>query len=315
MNSSVVSGESGDEMTGNTAGASIGFIGVGAIGRPMAERMLSQFALTICDTNEEARAHFADRAPTCSSASELADRSEIVFACLPTHDSYRAVIRGTDSLLDGKAIRVLVQVGTTGPDIAREMAADCAAAGVQLLDCPVTGGPHKALEGTLAAIVSGDPGAFERAEPLIRTFAADVIYLGHDAGQAQIMKLINNILSATNLAASCEALVLGVKAGLDPAAMLQVLNVGTGQNSATLSKIPDHILKRTFDYGGRLEVVHKDLASFVNQARLLGLSVPFADLVESTYSEAMNTEGEGADMTRIIRPMERAAGVEFGTEG
>jgi 3-hydroxyisobutyrate dehydrogenase-like beta-hydroxyacid dehydrogenase len=126
------------------------------------------------------------------------------------------------------------------------------------------------------------------------------------------MKLINNMLSAANLAVASELLVLGVKAGLDPHQMLEVLNSGTGQNSATLTKIPHHLLPRSFDYGGRLEVVYKDLAMCVQEAKNMGIAAPLSDLIASTYRTAIAQDGPDRDMTEVVRHMERAAGVQVG---
>ena len=290
--------------------ARIGFIGVGAIGRPMAERLLAQSPIIVCDVDERARAHFAGRAETVGSAIELARRADIVFACLPSLQSYRDVILSPEGLLSGGRMRIFVHVGTTGPELAHEMNATCVARGITMIDAPVTGGPPRARTGQLGVMAAGSRSHFMEVEPLIRTYASAVTYLGAEPGQAQIMKLINNMLSAANLAVASEVLVLGVKAGLDPTQMLEVVNAGTGQNSATLTKIPDHLLPRTFDYGGRLEVVHKDLASMVKQADRLGLAMPLSRLIEATYQTAIVAEGLDADMTTVIRHMERPAGVE-----
>jgi len=293
---------------------SVGFLGVGAIGRPIAERMLDQApALMICDLNAQARSYFDGKATTVASARALADQVQIIFACLPTLDSYRAAILSPDGILAGGRIRIFVHIGTTGPELARDMAAACAQRGVAMIDAPVTGGPHRARTGDLGVMASGPRAPYDEVEPLIQSYARSITYLGGDAGQAQIMKLINNVLSAANLAVASEVLVLGMKAGLDPEQMLQVVNAGTGQNSATLTKIPDHVLPRTFDYGGRLEVVHKDLAAMVRQADHFGLSAPFSRLISATYQTAIDEDGPDADMTAVICHMERPAGVEVST--
>jgi 3-hydroxyisobutyrate dehydrogenase-like beta-hydroxyacid dehydrogenase len=290
--------------------AVIGFMGVGAIGRPMAERMLAEHPVIICDVSSHAREYFAGKAETVVSAEDLGNRADIVFACLPSLQSYRDAVLSPGGLVSGKQLRTFVHVGTTGPELTREMAEACRARGVSLIDAPITGGPSRARAGHLGVMAAGEPDAFAEVEPLIRTYATAITYLGPQPGQAQIMKLINNVLSAANLAVASEVLVLGAKAGLDPVQMLEVLNAGTGQNSATLTKIPDHILPRTFDYGGRLEVVHKDLASMVRQADHFGLSAPLSRMIEATYRTAMSDEGADADMTTVIRHMERSAGVE-----
>jgi 2-hydroxy-3-oxopropionate reductase len=290
--------------------AAIGFMGVGAIGQPMADRMLAHSPIVVCDVDEQARRHFAGRAETVESPGLLGNRVDIVFACLPTLQSYRDAVLSPDALLSGGRIRTFVHVGTTGPELAQEMNAACVERGIAMIDAPVTGGPTRARAGKLGVMAAGSRSDFAKVEPLIGTYASAITYLGAEPGQAQIMKLINNMLSAANLAVASEVLVLGIKAGLDPTQMLEVLNAGTGQNSAKLTKIPDHILPRTFDYGGRLEVAHKDLVSMVRQADQWGISAPLSRLIEATYRQAIAEEGADADMTTVIRHMERSAQVE-----
>lgn len=298
-----------------SSSATLGFMGVGAIGRPIAERVLALApGLVICDISAAAREGFAGRAAIVETPRALADEAEIIFACLPTADSYRAAVLSGDGILSGGRLRIFVHIGTTGPELAREIAEAFAARGVAMIDAPVTGGPGRARAGELGVMAAGPRAAYDEVEPLIRAYARSITYLGAEPGQAQIMKLINNTLSAANLAVACEVLVLGVKAGLDPVQMLEVLNAGTGQNSATLTKIPDHVLPRSFDFGGRLEVAYKDLASMVRQGDQFGLPVPFSRLVERTYRTAIDQDGAQADMTEVIRHMERSAGVAVGGE-
>lgn len=289
----------------------IGFLGVGAIGRPMAERMLASHALIVCDMNAAARAPFESRAALAGSARELADTADIVFACLPTPASYEQAVLGSDGLVAGSRMRQFVNVGTTSPELARRMSEALASRGMAMLDAPVSGGVPRARSGQLTVMSSGPRDLFDTAEPLIACFAKDIVYLGAAAGAAQLMKLINNVLSASNLAVACEVLVLGAKAGLDPEKMIEVLNTGTGQNSATLTKIPDHVLPRTFDYGGRLEVVLKDLSALTQEAARWGYPCPLAQLTEQTYKTAIAADGPTRDMTEVARHMERVAGVEL----
>lgn len=293
-------------------GPTIGFMGVGAIGRPMAERMLAQFPLVVFDVSAAARASFEGRATLVQSASTLAASADVVFACLPTLESYRQAVLAEDGLMAGGRMRHFIHVGTTGPALAREMNAALSARGVSMLDSPVSGGVPRASSGELTVMASGPRDLFGSVEAMIKCYASSIVYLGEAPGLAQTMKLINNMLSAANLAVASELLVMGVKAGLDPHQMLEVLNSGTGQNSATLTKIPNHLLPRTFDYGGRLEVVHKDLAMFVHEADRMGLATPLSELIASTFRTAIAQDGPDRDMTEVIRHMERAAGVEVG---
>ncbi len=158
-------------------------------------------------------------------------------------------------------MRVYVHVGTTGSVLVQELAEQLAASGVDTVDAPMTGGTPRARAGTLTVMASGPRPAFDYVTPLLETYSTKIVYLGAKPGIAQTMKLINNMVSAANLAVAAEAMVMGAKAGLDPELMLAVMNSGTAQNSALLSKIPDHVLTRRFDYGSGIYVTEKDLTA------------------------------------------------------
>jgi 3-hydroxyisobutyrate dehydrogenase-like beta-hydroxyacid dehydrogenase len=293
----------------------IGFLGVGAIGRPIAERILERMPITVCDTDRGALANFEGRAETTSSAAALGDQVDVVFACLPSLRAHeKALLDEQNGVVAGKRFRGFVQVGTTGPNLAKSIAASLGQRGIRMIDAPVTGGVPRAKEGTLTVVASGDRSLYQECESVIRNFASNIIFVGERAGSAQTAKLINNLLSATNLAIACEALVLGAKAGLDPRRMLEVLNTGTGQNSATLTKIPNHVIPRSFDYGGRMELICKDLRALIAEAEELGVPVPIAALIEETYRRAAESGLVNEDMTTIIQPMEQAAGVLVGNQ-
>jgi 3-hydroxyisobutyrate dehydrogenase-like beta-hydroxyacid dehydrogenase len=287
----------------------IGFIGIGAIGRPIAERLAAKHELVIYDSSPSARSEFPLRARMAQSAREVGSEAETVFACLPSIQAYGNAVLGTDGLIEGTRVQRFIHIGTTGPAFVREMSTRLLDKGVETLDAPVTGGPGKARDGTLTVIASGDRALYDFGAHLMRAFAARVIYTGPRAGMAQMLKLINNVLSAANLAMASELLVVGAKVGFSPDIVLEVLNAGTGQNSATLTKIPDHILPRTFDYGGRLEIVCKDLEMLLSETQSMNHPVPLSETVIKTYRDALKSEGSNSDMTTIICPMERAANV------
>jgi 3-hydroxyisobutyrate dehydrogenase-like beta-hydroxyacid dehydrogenase len=181
--------------------------------------------------------------------------------------------------------------------------------GIAALDAPMTGGVPRARDGTLTVMASGPRDAFECVESVMQHYAKKIVYLSDRVGAAQVMKYVNNVLSASNLALACEAMVMGRRAGLDPAAMLEVLNNGTGQNTATLTKIPAQVLTRKFNHGGTLGLMIKDLEAFSGEARRYGVPVPLAEAVIESFRKAALEEGAREDLTKIIRPMERAAGV------
>jgi len=295
-----------------TRGSSLGFLGLGAIGAPIAERLLRQAGdLVVFDPRPEATAAFAGRAETARSPAEVADRTDIVFACITAPEHYREAVLGGDGVIRGQRAKTYVHLGTSGTALVRELAAELGGRGIASLDAPMTGGPPRARSGSLTAMVAGERAVFDRVEPLMRAYASKIVYLGERLGAAQVMKTVNNAISLANFAVASEAMVVGAKAGIAPEAMLEVLNAGSGQNSATLTKIPDHVLPGRFDYGGALRVVIKDLELFQKEAGALGIAARLGAEVLKVYRATAAAGADTDDMTTAIRPMERAAGVEI----
>jgi len=145
----------------------------------------------------------------------------------------------------------------------------------------------------------------------MQLYASKIVWLGTRLGSAQVMKLVNNAVSFANLAAACEALLVGAKSGLDPVAMLDVLNNGSGQNSATLMKIPSDVLTGNFKFGGSLAIVIKDYKAFLEEAEALDIEPCIGQAVLKTYMAALALASESGDVTEVIRPMEIAAGIEL----
>ncbi len=286
-----------------------GFIGLGAIGRPIAERLAAHIETTVYDIRDAATAPFKGSAGIGLSPADVAAKSDVVFGCLASLDAYRSAIIDSQGIFGGRT-RVYVHLGTTGSALAQELEAALRTHGIAMIDAPITGGVPRAKDGTLTSMVSGPKEIVEQVKPLLLSYSSHVIYLGERVGAAQTMKVINNMLSAANLANAAEGLVLGVKAGLDPETMLQVINAGTGQNSATLTKIPNNILTRRFDYGGSLSISTKYLDAFMREARALGVETPLSAGVHRAYLDAAAEGAAGLDMTVVIRPMEKRAHVE-----
>ena len=289
----------------------VGFIGLGAIGRPIAEHLAAHTDAAVYDIRAEAREVFRDKAHLALSPSDVAARSDVVFGCLASLAAYREAITDHQGIFGGRA-RIYVHLGTTGGEFARELESALATHGIVMIDAPITGGTPRAREGTLTTMVSGPADAVEQVMPYLKSYSRSVVNLGTKVGAAQTMKVINTMLSAINLAAAVEGLVMGVKAGLDPETMLEVINAGTGQNSATLTKIPNNILTRGFDYGGSLAISVKDLSAFMHEAEALGVDTPFGALTQQAYLDAAEGGVDGKDMTTVILPMEQRAGVVVG---
>jgi 3-hydroxyisobutyrate dehydrogenase-like beta-hydroxyacid dehydrogenase len=276
----------------------IGFVGLGAMGAPISRALVEAgHELAVFDLNPSA----PEGAVVCTSAREVADRAELVFASLPTPVAVRAVL---SELLDGGAMRTFVDLSTTGASVTAELAREAEAAGVDYLEAPVSGGVAGAEARTLAVMASGDEAVFERVRPLLETFGGSVVYVGPEHGQGQLAKLLNNVLAATALVATSEVMAMGAEAGLDPSKLVEIFNAGSGQNSATVDKFPRHVLTGTYASGFRLALMRKDLGLCLEEAELRQRPMQVAELVHRLYTEAGEQLGPEADQTEIARYFE-----------
>ena len=182
------------------------------------------------------------------------------------------------------------------------------------LDSPVSGGEGGAEKGTLAVMVSGPKTDFEAVKPALAVIG-NVFFIGEKPGSAQTMKLANNLLSATAVVATSEAVVMGVKSGLDPKVMIDVINAGSGLNTASRDKFPRSILPRTFDFGFATGLMVKDVRLCLEEARALGLSMEVAEAVGRLWEVVIREMGAESDFTSAIKPIEKAAGVVVGGDG
>jgi len=289
------------------------FIGLGSMGGALARRAVAAgHTCTIYDIDPAKRASFSSQARVADSLSDAVVDAAIVVACLVTADQYEEVLFGAGGLASARHPLTYVHAGTSSVPKARDWAKRLAPSDIAFVDAPVTGGPARAEAGDLVVMASGAQDAFARAEPLLNSYARKVIYLGETPGSAQMMKLTNNMLNFSNLAAAAEILVIGTKAGLDPEKMLEVINEGSGQNSATLAKFPQHILTGTFDYRGWISHVLKDGKAFLDEAADMTVPAPLSAAVYQAFVEAFaaGDERDDYDITEVIRHMEKAAGVE-----
>lgn len=281
----------------------IGFIGVGNMGRPMVERLASAGHSVIAfDTNTAALAGMADTAATIE---DLAERATVLFLSLPTPPVVEAV--ATRIAAAPGTVDIVVDLSTTGPAASRAIAARLEGT-ADFVDCPVSGGVAGARAGLLALMVGAPERAVERVRPLLEQFGK-VFHVGPEAGMGQMMKVINNLMSACALTVSAEGVTMATKAGLDPAMVVAVLNAGSGRNSATLDKFPRQILPGTFDAGFAMGLMLKDVLLCLEQAHAMGLTMPAAEVVAGEWRRATEALGADADFTRIVELAERAAGV------
>ena len=288
----------------------IGFIGLGNMGFPIASRLVGAGHNVVAfDT----RAEVLDRlvalgAQAASSARDVADNAETVMASLPSPQASRDV---ATSVIEGSRIRRFVDFSTIGRQTAIEVHDLLAPRGIVAIDSPVSGGVSGAEKGTLAVMVSAPRADFELLTPVYETIGRP-FYLGDKPGSAQTMKLVNNLLAATGLVATCEAVAMGVKAGLDAAVMIDVLNAGSGATNASRDKFPRSILPRTFDYGFATGLMVKDVRLYLDEAKMLGVSMEVAEAVARLWEVVIDELGPESDFTAAIKPIEQAAGVVVG---
>ena len=290
----------------------IGLIGVGMMGQPMAKRLLAAgHSLVIYDTRNDAVAPLvALGAKLASSPQDVADRVETVMASLPEPHIVKKVATGEGGVIHGKKVKRFIDLSTTGPGVAAEIAGELAKKNIAQVDSPVSGGVAGAVKGTLAVMVSGPQADIDVVKDALAVFGT-VFVVGHDAGMAQTVKLANNFLSASSMAATSEAIVMGVKAGIDPALMLDVINAGSGRTTASSGKFPNNILPRTFDYGAKMRISFKDISLFLEEADRLGVPTWLAPVIKQVIGYAISQDGENVDVSTLVKHYEKWCGIEI----
>ena len=291
----------------------IGFIGLGKMGFPMARRLIEAgHQLTVFDTRKEAVDQLvALGAVAASSPKDIADRCETVLASLPSLQASLDVATGAGGVIEGKRVRRFVDLSTVGSHMAVRIHDLLVKRNIVQLDSPVSGGVGGAENGTLAVMVSGPKPDFEAVKPALNVIGK-VFFIDEKPGSAQTMKLANNLLSATAVVATSEAVVMGVKSGLDPKVMIDVINSGSGLNTASRDKFPRSILPRTFDFGFATGLMVKDVRLCLEEAKALGLSMEVAEAVGRLWEVVIREMGADSDFTSAIKPIEKAAGVVVG---
>lgn len=289
----------------------IGFIGLGRMGVPMASRLIDAgYQLTVYDVRKECvDALVAKGARAAASPAAVASAVDTVLLSLPDPPIVRNVALGADGVIAGSKVRTMVDLSTTGATAAREIAAALAEKGITAVDSPVSGGVAGAIAGTLAVMVACPQALFADLQPMLAVFGK-VFFIGERPGMGQTMKLANNLLSATATAATAEAIVFGVKSGLDPTVMCDVINAGSGRNTASQDKFPRQVLTRKFNQGFATGLMYKDVRLCLEEAEAAGVPMTVSTGVRELWARANDELGAGSDMTAIVQLLERATGVE-----
>ncbi len=291
-------------------GQDIGFVGLGAMGRPMVQRLLQAgHGVIVHDINQAAvRDAVNAGAKSAESPADVAARAEIVMVSLPTPDVVRRVALGPNGLSAGGRAKIYVDLSTTGARAAQEVAEGLAPHGINALDAPVSGGVAGAVAGSLAVMVSGDPAAFETVHPALLEIGKNTRFVGDKVGQGQTLKLVNNLMAAANYAVASECLVMGAKAGLDADIMVDVISKSSGRSFVLDSFVAKAVLNRTFDFGFRLELMSKDMRLALEEADAVGASMFTCSAAKQLYAYAMAHGAGPGDITTLIKVLEQWAG-------
>lgn len=289
----------------------IGFLGLGRMGANMAARLIGNVdQLLVHDISDEAVATLVQQgAQAAGSARNLGEQCDIVFTSLPTPPIVRNAVLGADGIAQGGRVEIVCDLSTSGPMLAQDLAAALGARNIASVDAPVSGGIKGAKEGTLAIMAGGPQAAWETVRPLLELMGKP-FYMGETPGAGQTMKLVNNLLGAVAIGVTSEGMALGIKAGLDPQRMIEVLNQGTGINSATRDKWPRSVLPRSFDFGFAAALSLKDTRLLLTEAEAMGVPLPTGEIIRGYLERTLETYGEDADFTAMAKIVELDAGLD-----
>lgn len=295
--------------------ARIGFVGLGMMGRPMAQRLAAGgYDLVVLDRRHPVAEAFAaeQAAAVATDLPEMARSCHAVITMLPTGADVATVVAGEGGcLLDGAAPgTVIMDMSSSEPAGTRALGARTAANGVTLIDAPVSGGVPKATSGELTVLVGGPADAADRCRPLLSRLSRQIFHTG-ELGTAHAMKALNNLLSAAGFLATAEVLMLGTRVGLEPSLMLDVLNASTGRNNSTEAKFGPYVLSGTYDSGFGLDLMVKDLRTALGLAHDADTPAPLSAEVLARCEQAQAALGRGADHTAVAMWWQDVAGSRY----
>lgn len=299
--------------------ALIGFIGLGQMGLPMARNLArAGYRLLVHDTSGDAldRACQTPGVERADSPKAIGRRCDAVITMLPDGNIVRAVVLDSPGcVMAGLAAgRIVIDMSSSSPVGTRELGAKLAARGVAMIDAPVSGGVKKAVDGTLSIMAGGDPENVARCREPLEAMGKQIFLTG-PLGSGHAMKALNNYVSAAGLLAAAEAVLAGQRFGIDPKAMVDILNASTGMNNSTQNKFHQYILSRAFNSGFSLDLMVKDLETALEVAHATGSPAPLGEACLEAWTEARSALGPGLDHTAVVKYWEGLAGTELGKKG
>lgn len=293
----------------------IGFVGLGRLGAPIARR-LAAAGHTLVVLQRHAELARTEGWLLRTTPAEIAQDADVVLTCLPTPQVSRDVYLGEQGLLTGLSGLsrglLFIELSTIDPGLARSLADASAAIGAAFLDAPVSGGPKGAADGSLTVMAGGSLEDFERATPLLACFSARRLLMG-SAGAGSATKMCNQMLTGVTHLLVAEAMVLGAKAGLDPARLYEVLSASSGKSNSLDRAVPNFILPRKFDPAFALDGIYKDLECVTRTGKQLGARLLLAAVAQQVYEEARSLGLGGQDVASVVLAVERASGTQVQT--
>ena len=291
----------------------IGFIGLGIMGKPMAHNLLKTgFPVVVLNRHQEVTDELvAARASAGTRPRDIAVSCDVLITMLPDSPQVEEVLVGHDGVVEGaNAGLIVIDMSTISPIVTRALSARLAAHGISLLDAPVSGGDKGAIAGTLSIMVGGDEEIFKRCMPIFQALGKTIVHVG-ESGAGQVVKACNQIVVALIIEAVSEALVLGSKAGVDPAKIIQVLNGGLAANRV-IELRGASMIEHDFAPGGRIKTHHKDLGIILELGRRYGVSLPVTAQVDQMFASLV-TRGRGElDHTALLTYLEDLAAHRIG---
>jgi 3-hydroxyisobutyrate dehydrogenase-like beta-hydroxyacid dehydrogenase len=289
---------------------SVGFIGVGNMGNPMAGNVLKNFPLTVFDMNPAAMGNLvAAGARKAASAQEVVEQSEVVLTCLPASPDVEALYLAAGGLVErARPGIILIDLSSVLPSTPRKIEPRARERGVHFLEAPVSGGVSGARAATLAVMVGGDPEVLERARPVLRSIGPNIFSVG-PVGAGNTVKAINNMMACVNSLAMMEGVVLARKAGLDPMTVYEVVKASSGGSKA-LERIPGNIVPRNFAPGFKVQLMNKDLETFTTIAKELHVPVSFANVAQRYQQAALAAGLADQDTSVAVTIIEKLAGLD-----
>lgn len=295
----------------------VGFIGLGNMGLPMAANLARAGQdLIVYDLNRKVVDDFVAEfgASPANGLESVAQNADIVITIVPTGKDVRRIVMGQDGesgLADHmEKGKLFIDMSSADPTGTVEMAKELAERGIPMVDAPVSGGVRRAVAGSLAIMVGGAKEDVNRCRNLLDIMGGQIFDCG-PVGSGHALKALNNMLSAIGLAAAGEALVIGKQFGLDPAAMIDTINLSSGKNNATEVKFHSFVLNDAFNAGFSNELMLKDLTTAQDLARATGVPAPFTALVRETYAATLAQYGPASDHTEVVRWQQEAAKVKL----